>query len=284
MGYTESMSDLPLLVSVALALPLALVVGWLIALLLRRLFGATRSLSTATMTVIGVVGLSVGLLIAAWVTGGERLWVPVTLLIAVGASLGLSLLVTGVIALLRAEPRDLDVGAVLAAGESERVEFKETARWNTREDRKDARMELAVAKTVDAFLNSQGGTLVIGVNDAGEAIGLDRDLKTLRTPDHDRFELWLRDMLSTSLGRTAAALPQIRFGRTDAGVDVCVIRCRPAPKPVFLAQQKDGAAVTELWVRVGNSSRALGVAEAVDYIDRHWRPSVATFVLGRPAG
>lgn len=278
------MSDLPLLVSVALALPLALLVGWVIALLLRRLFGAARSLSVATMTVIGVLGVSIGLLIASWVTGGDRLWVPVTLLIAFGASLGLSVLVTALIALLRSEPRAIDVAALIAAGESERVEFKETARWNTREDRKDARMELAVAKTVDAFLNSQGGTLVIGVNDAGEAIGLDRDLRTLRTPDHDRFELWLRDMLSASLGRTAAALPHIRFGQTDAGVAVCVIHCRPSPKPVFLAQQKDGAAVTELWVRVGNSSRALGVAEAVDYIDRHWRPSVATFVLGRPAG
>ncbi len=72
-------------------------------------------------------------------------------------------------------------------------------------------MELAIAKTIAAFLNSRGGVLVIGANDAGQAVGLDRDLATLRTPDHDRFELWLRDMLSTALGRNAAALPRIVY-------------------------------------------------------------------------
>ena len=80
-----------------------------------------------------------------------------------------------------------DVPAMLAAGESDRVEFKETARWNVREEKKDARMEQVVAKTVAAFLNSAGGTLVIGVDDAGTPIGLDRDYATLRTPDADRF-------------------------------------------------------------------------------------------------
>ncbi|MFX5793851.1 ATP-binding protein, partial [Acinetobacter baumannii] len=68
-------------------------------------------------------------------------------------------------------------------------------------------MEIAIAKSVAAFLNSRGGTLVIGADDTGTAIGLDRDLATMRTPDHDRFELWLRDMLSKAIGRDAAAQP-----------------------------------------------------------------------------
>jgi hypothetical protein len=51
---------------------------------------------------------------------------------------------------------------------------------------------------------------------------------------------------------------------------------------VFLTQPKDGGSVTDLWVRVGNSSRALGVDEAVEYVARHWQPSVKTVVLGRP--
>jgi predicted HTH transcriptional regulator len=163
------------------------------------------------------------------------------------------------------------------------VEFKETARWNVRENRKDTRMEVAIAKSIAAFLNSRGGTLVIGAADDGTAIGLDRDMATLRTPDHDRFELWLRDMLSTALGRNAAAQPRIVFASPGEGAPaVCVVVCRPAPKPVFLTQPKDGGSATDLWVRVGNSSRALGVDEAVEYVARHWQPSVKTVVLGRP--
>lgn len=280
----SSLPASPSLVDFAVALPVVLLVAYGIAMLLRRLFGERLSLGTATMTLIGVLGVSAGALISGLFIPGQRLWMPSTLLLATGASLGLSFLVAGVVAAVRGASAMPDAAAVLAAGESERREFKETARWNVRESRKDPRMELAVAKTVAAFLNSRGGVLVIGANDAGEAVGLERDLQTLRTPDHDRFELWLRDMLSTSLGRNAAALPRIRFGTAGDGVVVCLVQCRPAGKPVFVTQPKDGGSTRELWVRVGNSSRALGVDEAVDYVARHWRPSVASFVLGRPSG
>jgi hypothetical protein len=271
------------LVDLAIALPVVLALAGVIAVVLRRLFGPARSLSLPTMTVIGVLGVSVGLLLSAWVGGAARLWVPTTILFSVGASIALSAVVAAAVATARRDGGDIDVAALLRAGESDRVEFKETARWNVRENRKDTRMEVAIAKSIAAFLNSRGGTLVIGAADDGTAIGLDRDMATLRTPDHDRFELWLRDMLSTALGRNAAAQPRIVFASPGEGAPaVCVVVCRPAPKPVFLTQPKDGGSATDLWVRVGNSSRALGVDEAVEYVARHWQPSVKTVVLGRP--
>ncbi|MCC4248703.1 MULTISPECIES: AlbA family DNA-binding domain-containing protein [Microbacterium] len=271
------------LVDLAIALPVVLALAGIIAVVLRRLFGPARSLSLPTMTVIGVLGVSVGLLLSAWVGGAARLWVPTTILFSVGASIALSAVVAAAVATARRDGGDIDVAALLRAGESDRVEFKETARWNVRENRKDTRMEVAIAKSIAAFLNSRGGTLVIGAADDGTAIGLDRDMATLRTPDHDRFELWLRDMLSTALGRNAAAQPRIVFASPGEGAPaVCVVVCRPAPKPVFLTQPKDGGSATDLWVRVGNSSRALGVDEAVEYVARHWQPSVKTVVLGRP--
>ncbi|RWR21990.1 ATP-binding protein [Microbacterium enclense] len=272
------------LVDLAIALPVVLALAGLIALLLRRVFGPARSLSMPTMTVIGVLGVSVGLLLSAWVGGAARLWVPTTILFSVGASLGLSAVIAAAVAAARRDGGDIDVAALLRAGESDRVEFKETARWNVRESRKDTRMEIAVAKSVAAFLNSRGGTLVIGADDTGAAVGLERDMATMRTPDHDRFELWLRDMLSKAIGRNAAAQPRIVFASPGDGTPiVCVVVCRPAPRPVYLTQPKDGGSITDLWVRVGNSSRALGVDEAVEYVARHWRPSPSTLVLGRPS-
>lgn len=274
--------DTPL-VDLAIALPVVLALAALIAILLRRLFGPAGSLSLPTMTVIGVLGVSIGLLLSAWIGGAARLWVSTTILFSVGASVGLSAVVAAVVATARRAGGDIDVAALVRAGESDRVEFKETARWNVREQRKDARMEIAIAKSVAAFANSRGGTLVIGVADDGRAIGLERDLSTLRTADHDRFELWLRDMLSQTLGRNAAAQPRIVFGHAGEGPAVCVIQCRPSSRPVYLTQPKDGGTTTDLWVRIGNSSRALGVDEAVEYVSRHWRTSLSTVVLGRPS-
>ena len=277
------MPESPLLVELAIALPVALVVAYLIALLMRRLFGRRLRLTLAVLTIVSLLGLSAGLFVAGWFFSGLRLWMPTTILLAFSASLVLSLLVSVISAVLHDEHPAVDIPALLAAGESDRVEFKETARWNVREDRKDARMELAVAKTLAAFLNASGGTLVIGADDAGRAVGLDRDFATLRTPDADRFELWLRDLLTNLLGRNAAGLPRIAFGPGPNGVVVCAVTCSPSPRPVFLSQAKDGSS-TDLWVRVGNSTRSLGVDEAVEYVSRHWRPSLSTVLLGRPAG
>lgn len=263
------------LIEFGLALPVALLVATVIAWIVRRMFLRKLSLPLPMLIIVSIVGLSAGMLLAGSLFGGLRLWMPTTILLAFGCSIALSFLAAGIAATIR-PGSTIDVAALLAAGESDRVEFKETARWNVREEKKDARMEQVVAKTVAAFLNSSGGTLVIGVDDAGRALGLGRDYATLRTPDADRFELWLRDMLGTSLGKNAAALPRIRFAEID-GREVCAVHCPRASEPVFLGQ----GGATELWVRVGNSTRSFGVDEAVRYVARHFSPSITDMVLDR---
>lgn len=56
-----------------------------------------------------------------------------------------------------------------------------------RAGKRDDAMETVIAKTVAAFMNSGGGTLLIGVDDDGRLIGLGPDYATLKTPDADRF-------------------------------------------------------------------------------------------------
>src|SRR5439155_9603441 len=55
---------------------------------------------------------------------------------------------------------------LLKLQESKTLEFKSSLRWSLKEDRQDDRLVThAVLKTVAAFLNSEGGDLVIGVAD-----------------------------------------------------------------------------------------------------------------------
>ena len=127
-----------------------------------------------------------------------------------------------------------------------------------------------MAKTVAAFMNSAGGTLLLGVDDGGNLIGLGPDYTTLKQPNADRFELWLRGMWRTRMGTNAAALPQVDFAPTpDGTAEVCRVTAPPSPLPVYLkpAKGRDGAA---LWVRVGNSTRRLEVDDAVDYVMLRW--------------
>ena len=55
-------------------------------------------------------------------------------------------------------------------------------------------MQEVIAKAIAGMLNSEGGHLIIGVADDGTILGIEEDLKTLRKPDADRFQLVLMDI------------------------------------------------------------------------------------------
>ena len=61
---------------------------------------------------------------------------------------------------------------LILKGENERVEFKSTLRWNLRAEKKDKAITHASLKTIAAFLNTDGGILLIGVADEGTLLGL----------------------------------------------------------------------------------------------------------------
>ena len=84
--------------------------------------------------------------------------------------------------------------ALIKQGESKTLEFKSTLRWNFKEDRKDNRMTFAALKTIAAFLNTEGGDLLIGVADDRSVVGIERD----RLDNADKFMLHL-----VQLGRNA---------------------------------------------------------------------------------
>ncbi len=259
-------------IAIAVALPAWLLVAYLIGQLARRLLRGRVRLSTSATTVIAVVGVSGGLLIAGLAVDDVHPWSVAPILLAVGLTTGLLALFAAVVAHLQPPRPDEPIEKLIRRGESDRLEFKSSARWNLHTKARDERIELVIAKAVSGFLNSDGGTLLIGVNDAGDVVGLANDFTVVKSPDPDRFELWLRDFLATTLGQTAAVQPIIDF--TEVTVDgertyVCRITCPASPRPVFLRPGKGGAQ-PELWVRIGNSTRQLKVDEAVDYVMHRW--------------
>ena len=155
-----------------------------------------------------------------------------------------------------------------------------------RAGKRDDAMETVIAKTVAAFMNSGGGTLLIGVDDDGRLIGLGPDYATLKTPDADRFELWVRDLWGQRLGTNAAALPLLDFAEASdpqegyGPQEVCRVTIPPSTRPVYLKGPK-GKGEAELWVRVGNSTRRLEVADAVQYVAARWPETVRVSPLNR---
>ena len=259
-------------IDVALALPIALLVAYLLGRLARWLLRGRVRLSTSTTTVLAVLGMSGGLLIGALIFDSPRLWSPGVVLLALGITIALLAGFAALASRLQPPAPGAELAELIRRGESDRLEFKSTARWNLHTQARDERIEQVIAKTVAGFLNTDGGTLLIGVNDDAEVVGLTADFAVVKSPDPDRFELWLRDLLTQTLGQNAAALPKIGFTAVEVeGADtyVCRVSCPSSPRPVYVRATK-GPAATELWVRTGNSTRQLKVDDAVDYVMHRW--------------
>jgi hypothetical protein len=153
------------------------------------------------------------------------------------------------------------VADLIASGETAAVEFKSTLRTNLHTGDKDARMEMAVLKSIAGFLNSKGGTLVVGVADDGSPVGLDRD----GFATEDKMSLHLINLLKERLGGQHAISVQPRFDEHE-GARVLVVECSRSQSPVFV---KEGTA-EKFFVRYGPSTQELLGGTAQEYIKQRF--------------
>lgn len=162
---------------------------------------------------------------------------------------------------------------LIVEGESDELEFKSTLRWDLKDGVVNKKLEEVIMKTVSAFANSQGGTLLIGVEDDGAVIGLEHDYHSLGDVDRDKFELHLRNLLNQQFGTGfVTSKVAIKFHAVD-DKDVCQIEISPAKEPVILKlKDKNGQTVEKFYARSGNSSQEIPLSELNTYIKDRFQP------------
>jgi len=148
---------------------------------------------------------------------------------------------------------------LIASGEGDRLEFKSTLRWNINTNKPGKEVEMSWLKTVVAYLNTDGGVLLIGVNDEGGVAGIDAD----NFANEDKFLLHYNNLFKQHIG-----LEFSEYVRSDIVTvqqkRLFVVQCVPSPEPVYLKQGKE----EKYYVRVGPSSRALSTSQVVDHVRR----------------
>lgn len=161
---------------------------------------------------------------------------------------------------------EINITTLIEQGESDFVEFKSSLRWDLHQQSINKKLEYVVARTIAAFLNSEGGHLLIGIEDDGKVIGLDLDYKAFgKKQNRDGFLLCLTDVINHYLGKHCHEYIRVSV-RSLENQDISVIAINKSDVPVFL-KGKDGE---EFFIRATASTQALSVSEAHDYIDSHW--------------
>jgi hypothetical protein len=158
------------------------------------------------------------------------------------------------------------IRVIIGDGETARVEFKSSYRWDNKTEQVNRNLEIAVLKTLAGFMNGSGGILLIGVDDNGHVLGLDHDYMTLKKRDRDGFEQAIMIAVSTNMGAQFTSLLQIVFHNID-GKEICQVIVTASPRPVYYKQGKDKV----FYLRAGTSTRVLNIQEAVDYISNRFR-------------
>lgn len=156
---------------------------------------------------------------------------------------------------------DIDIPALIAGGESDTVEFKSTLRMNAHTNKSDRRVEQASLKTIAAFLNTDGGTLIIGVADDGAPVGIAAD----GFENEDRMSLHLANIAGASMGHNAMTCVDLVYGDYQ-GVRALAARCRRSEIPTF---SKEGGS-EHFYIRSGPSTVSLKPSEMHGYIARRF--------------
>lgn len=142
----------------------------------------------------------------------------------------------------------VDVTELITAGEGDAIEFKSTLRTNLHTRQHDDKIQLAVLKTITGFLNAKGGTLLIGVSDSGEVLGLEAD----GFANEDKMGLHLVNLMKDRVGDVFIPYVHYHFEDEEGG-RVLAVRCEKGPKAAFV---KDGS-IQRFYVRGGASTQEL---------------------------
>ena len=152
--------------------------------------------------------------------------------------------------------------SMVIQGESKTVEFKQTFSLDVKDNSKNKDLETAAIKTIGAFLNSEGGDLLVGVDDDGKITGIDVEIEKFHKGSRDKFLQHFKN----SLRRIGEQFyPKISYDifKLD-GKLVLHVSCEPSDKEVFVDGEK-------FFVRANPATDQLTGQKLVDYVKRRFQ-------------
>ncbi|OUP09630.1 hypothetical protein B5F34_06140 [Mediterranea sp. An20] len=111
-----------------------------------------------------------------------------------------------------------------------------------------------IMQVICGFLNADGGTLYLGVNDQGYASGLEQDLEYLKM-SKDQFDLYVRNNIVSSMGNEANACIDAYYPEAGRKL-VYALKITPCSRPVRMkgtVYQRQGSST---WPLLGNALEA----------------------------
>ncbi|KAA3606304.1 MAG: ATP-binding protein [Calditrichaeota bacterium] len=151
-----------------------------------------------------------------------------------------------------------EILSLIRKGEGKTIEFKQTFSKNIHTNRKDPEIEKSSLKNIVGFLNSDGGTLLIGVADNSKVTGIEDDF----FQSNDKYLLHFKNAVNSKIG--SEFYPLIDYDIFSVlGKKILRVDCKPSEKACFFSR-------TEFYVRTNPATDRLEGNEFLEYVRRRF--------------
>jgi len=149
--------------------------------------------------------------------------------------------------------------ALIEKGEDAKIEFKETFSKNIHTGKKDEAVEKSALKTIVGYLNSDGGTLLIGVSDDKIVKGVENDIFISK----DKYLLKFKDSIRDKIGLEYN--PYIEYDLfLVKNKNILKVECKRASTPCFYEGK-------EFFIRSPAATDKLEGNKQLAYIKEHFK-------------
>ncbi|TLU87852.1 MAG: hypothetical protein FDX21_03275 [Chlorobium sp.] len=154
------------------------------------------------------------------------------------------------------------VRGLVREGESKYLEFKETLSLDVKKQTKEKYIEDSALKTVVAFLNTDGGKLLIGVSDTGAILGLNVEIDKF-DKSLDKFLLRWKNFVKNRVGEAFYPFIEYKVINVDDKY-ILLVECERSPRPCYLD-------TNDFYVRTNPATDKLEGPKLVEYVQNHFK-------------
>lgn len=163
---------------------------------------------------------------------------------------------------------------IIEQTENNKLEFKSSLQYCIKENKENKDLRFEVLKTLAAFANTDGGTLLIGVEDNREIYGLENgDFKTIDpTNPYDAYKLLIDNLIGSKFGNAFhRILEPVKFYTIQDKTICKVVVKSKYIEPIYITKKvPDKRSYEAFFIRAQASSRELNNEEQEKYVQLNW--------------
>ena len=161
---------------------------------------------------------------------------------------------------------------VIQKGESKFIEFKSSLRYCPKTLKPEKHVEFSSIKNIAAFLNTEGGTLFIGIDDKGEIMGLEAtDFKTFNGDNKvDEFLKYFDNLIAKYIGNDKTSDVSIVLEKIEDKT-IAILKIKHNTIGPTILTNKSKVSKDEFYIRRNASAIPLSMNEFFTYSKEKWK-------------